>query len=121
MPLILILGGLAVFALASGKSSAAPGGAPTPVSITAGKTYRVVMRAVGAKISDQEVSDNVKVLQALGSAVNDHSLNDSRDTLTLTIVAGRDNRLVVNQFYPNPANPQVGFMFTSITEVGPDK
>ena len=87
--------------------------------ITAGHTYRFSMKAVGtsAKVSDLEVSDNVKVLQALGATVSSASLNPERDTLTIVMTAARDSTIPIKKFIANPANPSIGMMFTEASEV----
>lgn len=113
---MLLVGAASIGALlyyAQGASAA------TTFKISAGHTYQFSMKAVGtqAKISDQDIQDNVKVLQALGATVISASANDARDTLTIVMKAARDTSIPLNKFIPSPLVPSAGMMFTAATEV----
>lgn len=116
---LLLLGaaGLGALFFMGSKSSGASSGSESPFELVQGKTYKLVMQAVGGKINDQDMKDVVAVLTALGTEVLQTSLNDSRDTLTITMKAGRNGRIVLNKFNPNPSNPSTGAMITSATEI----
>jgi hypothetical protein len=115
--LYAVFGTASIFYLFSKKSFGQPSGSESPFQLIAGKTYQLVMQAVGGKIAEQDVKDTVAVLSALGTEVQQTSLNDSSDTLTIVMKAGRNGRIVLNKFTPNPANPATGAMITSATEV----
>jgi len=113
---MLLIGAASIGALlyyAQGASAA------TNFKISAGHTYKISIKAVGtqAKISDQDIQDNVKILQALGATVSSASANDARDTLTIVMTAARDSTIPLNKFIPSPLIPNAGLMFTSAAEV----